>query len=92
MGTTGGDVTIPEIPVGHYILQFTTGRMWDAARCRFNLARANGQFEELLSFTETSETNENETTTVYSLHEVTLHGVPNGNVRKRGITDAEFDK
>ena len=80
------DVTVSKIDPGEYLLQFATGRDWDAGSLAFRQDRAFDAFDKVLSFSE----RQVEDGTVYSEHEVTLHAVPNGNIRKRAISAAEF--
>jgi hypothetical protein len=86
----GGDIAIPGIPVGDYLLQFSTGKDWDEVSQGFRQKAGFAQFERSLSFTEATDDRVDGSTTTYSVHEVTLHTVPNGNARKIGITAAEF--
>ena len=83
-----GDVTISGIPPGDYLLQFSTGKDWDAAKRGFRENQAFAQFENPLSFTEIQMA---DNSIEYSVHEITLHEVPNGNARKEPITAVEFD-
>jgi hypothetical protein len=80
------DVTISKITAASYILQFATGRDWDEILRSFRQDRAFGKVDSVLSFPEDQVSDG----TMYSVHEVTLHMVPNGNVRKEPISAEEF--
>lgn len=80
------DVTVAKIVPGEYIVQFATGRDWDASDLAFRKDRAFATFDKTLSFSEKHADDR----TVYSTHEITLHTMPNGNVQKRVISAEEF--
>jgi hypothetical protein len=80
------DVTISHIAPGDYILQFVTGRDWDTSGLIFREDLEFAGFDNVMSFSERKV----EDGTIYSTHSVTLHTVPNGNVRKRGISAQDF--
>jgi hypothetical protein len=76
------DVTMSKIPPGQYNVQFASGRDWDATDLVFREEQEFAAFDETLSFSDDGK--------FYSVYEVTLHVVPNGNIRKRTISAAEF--
>jgi hypothetical protein len=80
------DVTVAKILPGEYVLQFATGRDWDATDLLFRQDQAFAAFDTILPFSE----REVEDGTVYSTHEVTLHAVPNGNIRRKTISAEKF--
>jgi hypothetical protein len=80
------DATVAKIAPGEYFVQFATGQDWDANDLAFRRDRGFAAFDKALSFSERDVGDG----TVYSIHEITLHAVPNGNVRKRAISAEEF--
>jgi hypothetical protein len=76
------DFTVAKISPGEYMLQFTTGRDWNANELAFREERAFATFDQMLSFTYDGAS--------YSTYEITLHAVANGNVRETGISAEEF--
>lgn len=80
------DVTVSRIVPGEYVVQFATGRDWDADERAFRRDPTFAIFDKALSFSE----RQVDDGTVYSTHEITLHAVPNGNVRIRSISPGEF--
>jgi hypothetical protein len=82
----GSTCTITGIGEGAYLVQFTTGKYWQ--RGAFLQGRAASQFGKAFNFTETR-TDEG---VEYREITVTLHAVPNGNIRKEAISDREFDR
>jgi hypothetical protein len=84
------DVTLSKIVPGEYLVQFATGRDWDANDLAFRQDPAFATFDKELSFSERHVDDGEVRKTVYSTHEITLHTVPNGNVQKRAISAEEF--
>src|SRR5205823_5278015 len=82
------DVTLTGISPGEYLLHFSTGTDWGNSKSSFRENQTFAQFENPLSF---SEDQMADSSIEYSVHKVTLHAVPNGNVRKQPITAAEFN-
>jgi hypothetical protein len=82
------DVTVSSIAPGSYVMQFATGRGWDATGHAFQRDRSFSAFDANLAFTERP----TDDGVIYSSHKVTLHEVPNGNIRKKAISAAEFDQ
>lgn len=77
-----GNVTISKIPPGEYSVQFASGRDWDETTLVFREDQSFAAFDEALSFSDDGR--------FYSVYEITLHTVPNGNIRKRAISAEEF--
>ena len=70
------------IPPGQYNVQFASGRDWDSTDFAFREDQAFSAFDETLSFSDDGR--------FYSVYEITLHTVPDGNIRKRTISAADF--
>jgi hypothetical protein len=81
-----GDVTVSRILPGDYVVQFATGQDWDASRRAFLRSRGFATFDKMFFFSEEIVSDG----TVYSEHQITLHAVPNGNMRKLAISAEEF--
>jgi hypothetical protein len=81
------NLTISKIPSGEYLLQFSLGRDWDSVRHAFRENQTFSEFGKPLLF---SEDRIDENRTEYSTYKITLHSVPNGNIRRKVITAAEF--
>ena len=84
------DVTVSKIDPGEYVVQFATGKDWDAKDLAFRRNPGFATFDKELSFSERHVDDGDVGKTVYSTHEITLHTVPNGNVRKRVISAEAF--
>jgi hypothetical protein len=82
------DVTVSSIAPGSYVMQFATGRAWDATGQSFQRDRSFSAFDTNLAFSERP----TDDGVIYSSQKVTLHEVPNGNIRKKAISAAEFDQ
>jgi hypothetical protein len=85
--------TVGKIPPGSYLLRFGLGADWDAAKQRFLLDQEFFQAGDELDFTETErEPSSGERSVEYTAAEVTLHLVPNGNLRRELIDEVTFDE
>ena len=84
------DVIIPKIPVGDYLLQFASGLDWDETNRVFRQPRAASQFPKPFSYTENRVDDRKGYSIEEITHEITLHAVPNGNVRPEAISAKEF--
>ncbi len=82
-----GAVRISGVPPGTYLLQFTKGQDWDTEVHAFRRNKTFAQFGKVLVFAEEPTGKQS---IRYSTFRITLHEVPNGNVRKKAISAANF--
>jgi hypothetical protein len=75
---------LEDISPGNYNVFFATGLDWDSYDERFNRQGSYFEFGKALSFEEDNHS--------YERHTITLNPVPNGNVRSRPISEAEFHR
>jgi hypothetical protein len=80
-------VTLHKIQPKEYVLQFSTGRDFDASN---NTFRANPTFSEFETMLLYAEDRIDPATTEYAVHKITLHAVPDGNVHAKTITAGDF--
>jgi hypothetical protein len=74
--------TLGHLSPGNYNVLFATGIDWDNTGEHFNRSASYFEFGKALSFEEEGRS--------YEKHTITLNPVPNGNVRARSLSEAEF--
>lgn len=80
------DFTTEQIPDGIYELLFVTGEDWDAKAKSFTRGKSFTKFDNSLDFV----TRQQADGTRYTIIEVTLNPVVNGNARLSGVDEQEF--
>jgi len=88
----GQTATVEEIPDGLFRVLFALGTDWNAVERTFTRDKAFSEFDKKLDFTTTERTEGARVTTESTIFTLTLHGVPEGNVRTSGIEEKEFLK
>jgi hypothetical protein len=78
--------SLDHLAQGNYKVLFATGVDWDNVGERFNRSASYFEFGKLLSFQERSDSQYLH----YERHSITLNAVPEGNVRPKPISEAEF--
>jgi hypothetical protein len=85
-----GEATLADIAAGVYLLQFTTGSLWDRAKQRFLCAPSYSEGEKPLEFTETR----TKAGTEYTTRTITLNPGTDvqGPIPLERIREADFGK
>jgi hypothetical protein len=80
-------VKLTGISPGVYNVLFREGKDWDQSRQAFRMNETFARFENTMPFTEDRMDGR---TVQYSAYMLTLHEVPEGNIKKQPISAAEF--
>ena len=83
---SGESGAMTSVPAGHYRLQFQLGSDWISER-RFCLLRGTSEFESVFDFDEVP----SDRGIRYSIHDVTLHPVPEGKARTHLVSNERFE-
>lgn len=81
------EFTLEEIGQCNCLLQFSLGTDWDKSKRKFKRDKSYFKFNDLLEFKETRTKVE----ILWSIFEVTLHSVPEGNAKTTEIDESEFE-
>jgi hypothetical protein len=90
--SSGNQFTFTNIDDGRYRLFFGTGVDWDQNNKFFRYNKSFSEFEKLMIFETIEESNQFSVKTNYTVMEVTLHPVFQGNIRTNTISEEEFKK
>jgi ribosomal protein S27E len=80
--------TLEGVPDGSYKVIFASGEDWDSNTQSFTMNKSFTEFETTLNFRTIQYTDEIR----YSIHEITLHQVENGNVMTSEVDEQEFSQ
>lgn len=86
----GESVLLTDIEPGDYILAWCCGADWDAVVMQFSQLVGCFADDKTFTFSETITTSREGTSIEFTEARVTLHEVINGNLRKRSISQEEF--
>ena len=90
---SSGDVyTLLGIPNGNYRLLFGIGEDWDNTKGSFLRLRGISEFSERLLFETRKKYEGGDVYQEYTVLQMTLHSVPDGNARTHTVSSAEFEK
>lgn len=85
-------ITIKNISDGIYELLFCHGNDWNIQNNQFNFDQSFSKFEDLFHFITKEEKKYDGIYDVYSVFEVTLHGIIGGTAKTGSISENEFNK
>jgi hypothetical protein len=83
---------LKDIPNGSYNVVFGTGKYWSPSAARFTKQVSYSMFEKTFDFTTRTRQEGESRVTEYSVFEITLHPVVNGNVKTKNISEKDFQK
>ncbi len=86
------EIVIKNISDGTYELLFCHGQDWNSQNDQFNYNQSFSKFEDSFRFITKEEKKYDGIYDVYSVFEVTLHGVIGGTAQTDNISEAEFNK
>jgi len=90
--SAGAVHTLSSIPGGDYRLLFATGEDWDSTKTFFSRPKGVSEFSKRLSFETRRRYEGNYVYNEYSVMELTLHPVPQGNAKTHRVSMTEFEK
>jgi len=90
--SAGAVYALPRIPDGNYRLLFAVGEDWDSAKRFFSRPKGVSEFNKKLLFKTRQRYEGDGVYQEYSVMQMTLHPVPQGNARTHKVSVTEFEK